>query len=408
MFPGGGGGGGGGASHYFLQSQQQMFHAALDADGIGMDSSFMGATGGGGLAAPDTHAHSNALLYNMSVLRDKVQQLQPLVGIAVGHDGRGHVDPVVPGASAIIQEIIAAASSMLYAFQHLCGGLGASLTSVNNMALALAQEGAVVAHDKNGAVADVNAGAGCSGQQAMDQAMHQWQQQHHGGGHDETYYEIHGKSTTETAVSSSVTAFDTIIIELDAAELLAKYTHYCQVCGKGFKRDANLRMHMRAHGDEYKSKAALANPLTNKLAGEDAAAAAVEAAGRRNKYSCPQEGCRWNRKHAKFQPLKSVICVKNHYKRSHCPKMYVCNRCNRKHFSVLSDLRTHEKHCGDHRWVCSCGTTFSRKDKLAGHVSLFAGHEPVVVPMGGRHGKKSSSTSTADQLRNCTGGFSIT
>ncbi|XP_047046338.1 zinc finger protein STOP1 homolog [Lolium rigidum] len=347
MFPGGGGGGGGGgagASHYFLQSQQQMFHGALDADGISMDSAFMGATGGGGLAAPDTHAHSNALLYNLSVLRDKVQQLQPLVGIAVGHDGRGHVDPVVPGASAIIQEIIAAASSMLYAFQHLCGGLGASLTS----------------------------------------------------------------STTEAAVSSSVTAFDTIIIELDAAELLAKYTHYCQVCGKGFKRDANLRMHMRAHGDEYKSKAALANPLTNKLAREDAAAAAVEAAGRRNKYSCPQEGCRWNRKHAKFQPLKSVICVKNHYKRSHCPKMYVCNRCNRKHFSVLSDLRTHEKHCGDHRWVCSCGTTFSRKDKLAGHVSLFAGHEPVVVPMAGRHGKKSSSTSAADQLRNCTGGFSIT
>ncbi|KAM0869026.1 hypothetical protein ACQ4PT_040935 [Festuca glaucescens] len=305
MFPGGGGGGGGaGGSHYFLQSQQQMFHAALDADGIGMDSAFMGATGGGGLPAPDTHAHSNALLYNLSVLRDKVQQLQPLVGIAVGHDGRGHVDPVEPGASAIIQEIIAAASWMLYAFQHLCGGLGASLTSVNNTALA--QEGVVSARAKNSAIADVNTGAGCSGQQAMDQAMNQWQQQHHGGGHDETYYEIHGKSTTEAAVPSSMTAMDTIIIELDAAELLAKYTHYCQVCGKGFKRDANLRMHMRAHGDEYKSKAALANPLTNKFASEDAAAV-VEAAARRNKYSCPQEGCRWNRKHAKFQPLKSVI-----------------------------------------------------------------------------------------------------
>jgi hypothetical protein len=370
-----------------------------------MDSAFLGATGGGGLAAPepDTHAHSNALLYNLSVLRDKVQQLQPLVGIAVGHDGRGHLDPVVPGATAIIQEIIAAASSMLYAFQHVSGS---ALTSVNSAVLA--QEGVGGAHAKNGAIADVNAGAGCSGQQAMDQAMHQWQQQHdHGGGHDETYYEIHGKSTVEPAVSSSMTALDTIIIELDAAELLAKYTHYCQVCGKGFKRDANLRMHMRAHGDEYKSKAALANPLTSKFASEDAAAA-VEAAARRNKYSCPQEGCRWNRKHAKFQPLKSVICVKNHYKRSHCPKMYVCNRCNRKHFSVLSDLRTHEKHCGDHRWVCSCGTTFSRKDKLAGHVSLFAGHEPVAVPMGGRHGKKSSSTS-ADQLTNCTtSGFSIT
>ena len=45
-------------------------------------------------------------------------------------------------------------------------------------------------------------------------------------------------------------------------------------------------------------------------------------------YSCPHEGCRWNRKHAKFQPLKSVICAKNHYKRSHSSKMYVCYRCN--------------------------------------------------------------------------------
>ncbi|KAL7231599.1 hypothetical protein ACSBR2_009768 [Camellia fascicularis] len=34
------------------------------------------------------------------------------------------------------------------------------------------------------------------------------------------------------------------IIELDAVELLAKHIHFCDICGKGFKRDANLRMHM--------------------------------------------------------------------------------------------------------------------------------------------------------------------
>ncbi|XP_028756881.1 protein SENSITIVE TO PROTON RHIZOTOXICITY 2-like, partial [Neltuma alba] len=162
------------------------------------------------------------------------------------------------------------------------------------------------------------------------------------------------------------------IIELDAADLLAKYTHYCQICGKGFKRDANLRMHMRAHGDEYKTSAALSNPMKNR--DKECSMSTF----RPKKYSCPQEGCRWNQKHAKFQPLKSMICVKNHYKRSHCPKMYVCKRCNLKHFSVLSDLRTHEKHCGDLKWQCSCGTTFSRKDKLMGHVALFAGHAPAV------------------------------
>ena len=124
--------------------------------------------------------------------------------------------------------------------------------------------------------------------------------------------------------------------------------------------------------------AALANPAKAAVVRDATAAPSSGAATTRSLYSCPHEGCRWNRKHAKFQPLKSVICAKNHYKRSHCPKMYVCNRCNRKHFSVLSDLRTHEKHCGDHRWLCSCGTSFSRKDKLIGHLALFSGHQPAV------------------------------
>ncbi|CAN4120400.1 unnamed protein product [Withania somnifera] len=162
------------------------------------------------------------------------------------------------------------------------------------------------------------------------------------------------------------------IVELDAADLLAKYTHYCQICGKGFKRDANLRMHMRAHGDEYKSSAALSNPLKKNNDGLS------KSISNKIKYSCPHEGCRWNKKHAKFQPLKSMVCVKNHYKRSHCPKMYVCKRCNKKQYSVLSDLRTHEKHCGDLKWQCSCGNTFSRKDKLMGHVALFVGHAPLI------------------------------
>ncbi|KAE8697382.1 Zinc finger protein STAR3 [Hibiscus syriacus] len=163
---------------------------------------------------------------------------------------------------------------------------------------------------------------------------------------------------------------DSDVIELDAVELLAEHLHFCEICGKGFKRDANLRMHMRAHGDQYKTTEALLKKSE------------VKNPGRSTRFSCPYEGCNRNKKHLKFRPLKSVICVRNHFKRSHCPKMYSCNRCHKKSFSVLAVLKAHLKHCGVDeeikKWKCSCGNGFSRKDKLFGHISLFEGHMPVV------------------------------
>ncbi|XP_072954745.1 protein SENSITIVE TO PROTON RHIZOTOXICITY 2-like [Typha angustifolia] len=251
----------------------------------------------GAASCPAETPPHTLLLYYVSVLRDKIQELESIVSIflctnQIRHDES--TDTAISTAGSLAQDIIGAASSTAYALQRI--------------------------------------------------------------GQD------NGDPTTEEGTETDVIECD--IVELDAYDLLAKYTHYCQVCGKGFKRDANRRMHMRAHGEEYKS-------ISSSLGDVDVAKPA-------RKYSCPHEGCRWNKRHPRFQPLKSMVCVKNHYKRSHCPKMYVCKRCNQKQFSVLSDLRTHEKHCGDRRWRCSCGNNFSRKEKLLGHITLFVGHSPII------------------------------
>uniref|UniRef100_A0A0D3FSF9 C2H2-type domain-containing protein n=1 Tax=Oryza barthii TaxID=65489 RepID=A0A0D3FSF9_9ORYZ len=320
--------------------------------------------GGGGAAAPAPAAASDDVLaYHVGVLRDKVQQLEPLVGMVVspaaphGHLRRDAAAMAASSACSVLQEITAAASAVAHRLEQ------ASAAS----AAASFRRGVAFADDAHAGgeqmfAAGAHGGGEGGGDEADASLFH----------HQPTVFRA-GATTTVAASSSGGGDDDgdgeVDVVELEASYLLARYTHYCQVCGKGFKRDANLRMHMRAHGDEYKTAAALASTAMK-----------AALAAKRCWYSCPAEGCRWNRRHPRFQALKSVVCAKNHYRRSHCPKMYVCGRCGGKQFAVLSDLRTHEKHCGELRWLCSCGTFFSRKDKLMGHVALFAaGHAPVPV-----------------------------
>nr|QEG03109.1 sensitive to proton rhizotoxicity 1-like protein isoform X1 [Cymbidium ensifolium] len=174
-------------------------------------------------------------------------------------------------------------------------------------------------------------------------------------------------SLSEEAVANA----DGEIVEIDAAKLMAEHVHFCEICGKGFRRDANLRMHMRAHGDRFKTLESLTKP-------DGRVATGAIVSGRQIRFSCPFLGCRRNRSHPRFRPLKTTVCVRNHFRRSHCPKMYTCDVCNKKSFSVVADLKSHRKSCGESRWRCTCGTSFSRKDKLFGHITLFDGHFPVV------------------------------
>lgn len=298
----------------------------------------------------------SVMLNNLSFLEQKIHQLQNLVHLIVGRRGQvlGRPDELVAqqeqlitaDLTSIIVQLISTAGSLLPSAKH--GGVLFSGEGLNG-----------------GVQPQVIDTSKVSGSTQSNQAD---PMSNHGTEQNLATEEHESKDEDDADEGEHLPPGSYEILQLEKEEILAPHTHFCTICGKGFKRDANLRMHMRGHGDEYKSPAALAKPHKESSSEHMLI----------KRYSCPYSGCKRNKEHKKFQPLKTILCVKNHYKRSHCDKSYTCSRCYTKKFSVLADLKTHEKHCGRDKWLCSCGTTFSRKDKLFGHIALFQGHTPAI------------------------------
>ncbi|PHT50141.1 Protein SENSITIVE TO PROTON RHIZOTOXICITY 1 [Capsicum baccatum] len=314
------------------------------------------------------------LLNNLSFLEQKIHQLQELVHLIVGRRGQDGVQGndlivqqqqlITADLTSIIVQLISTAGSLLPTMKH-------TLSSASPAANQLGLVGGVTIPSTIGTSASAG-GLTCNDGVAKveDQSNHVDQLRDCGieQNHPADEHELKDEDEAEEEENLPPGSYE--ILQLEKEEILAPHTHFCTICGKGFKRDANLRMHMRGHGDEYKTPAALAKPHKEPSSEPTLI----------KRYSCPYVGCKRNKEHKKFQPLKTILCVKNHYKRTHCEKAYTCSRCNIKKFSVIADLKTHEKHCGKDKWLCSCGTTFSRKDKLFGHISLFQGHTPAVSP----------------------------
>ncbi|XP_051142751.1 zinc finger protein MAGPIE-like [Andrographis paniculata] len=155
---------------------------------------------------------------------------------------------------------------------------------------------------------------------------------------------------------------DAQVVALSPESLLATNRYVCEICNKGFQREQNLQLHRRGHNLPW-------NLRNNNIEedDDDLITSNSRTTGTRKvkkAYVCPEPTCVH---HHPSRALGDLTGIKKHFCRKHGEKKWKCQRCS-KLYAVRSDWKAHTKICGTRDHLCdSCGTLFTRKDRLASH-----------------------------------------
>ncbi|OIT01420.1 protein sensitive to proton rhizotoxicity 1, partial [Nicotiana attenuata] len=187
----------------------------------------------------------------MSFLEQKIHQLQELVHIIVDHKSLVGIQGndlsiqqqqlITADLTSIIVQLISTAGSLFPTVKHH------TLSSTSPTTKQHAQLGVVSVPSGK----DINVGAlphSINVTKVEDQPNQVDLMGDHGIEQKHDVDEHEAKDDDEFHEEENLPPSSYEILQLEKEEILAPHTHFCTICGKGFKRDANLQMHMRVMG----------------------------------------------------------------------------------------------------------------------------------------------------------------